>query len=88
MRQRAAACKCVDGASIRARRKQAIFSLRSRASSFDGHRFVAAAFERGAAAAVVSEPVEAPGPLLRVDDTVTALQNLARAARAIAGGSR
>ncbi len=46
---------------------------------FNGHAFVAAAFERGAAAAVVSEPV--PGiarPLVEVSDTVIALQEVAQ----------
>jgi UDP-N-acetylmuramoyl-tripeptide--D-alanyl-D-alanine ligase len=48
--------------------------------SLDGHAFVEAAFARGAAAAVVSEP-RAKGPLLLVDDTLRALQSLARWAR-------
>jgi UDP-N-acetylmuramoyl-tripeptide--D-alanyl-D-alanine ligase len=50
----------------------------------DGHDFVAAAFERGAAAAMVDR--EVPGlregaPLLRVDDTLVALCALGAAAR-------
>ncbi len=50
----------------------------------DGHRFVAAALEAGAAAAVVSRPVEAPAgaALIRVDDTYEALHRLTRAVRA------
>jgi UDP-N-acetylmuramoyl-tripeptide--D-alanyl-D-alanine ligase len=52
---------------------------------FDGHDFVADAFRRGAAAAVVSRPpLNAPEdkPLLTVKDTLAALQGLGRAARA------
>jgi len=47
----------------------------------DGHDFVAEAAERGAAAAVVSRDVPFPRPrfgLIRVSDTVAALQALAR----------
>jgi UDP-N-acetylmuramoyl-tripeptide--D-alanyl-D-alanine ligase len=54
-----------------------------RGERFDGHAFVSAALERGAVAAVVDEPVdvaEAAGGarLLRVGDTLGALQELAR----------
>ncbi len=48
----------------------------------DGHDFVADAAARGAAGAVVSRPVDVPGPgfaLVRVNDTVAALQALAAA---------
>lgn len=49
---------------------------------FDGHAFVGPAFERGAVAAVVSEDVfGVSGPLLRVPDTLQALQTLAQWAR-------
>jgi UDP-N-acetylmuramoyl-tripeptide--D-alanyl-D-alanine ligase len=51
----------------------------------DGHAYVAAALDRGAAAAVVSRvPPElaADAPLLVVEDTMTALWDLGRAARA------
>ncbi len=44
---------------------------------FDGHDHVADAFARGAACAVVSRDVEAPGPLLKVADTIVALGDLA-----------
>ena len=47
----------------------------------DGHEYVAAAFERGALAAVVTHPVDHPGTQLVVNDTLAALQQLARAAR-------
>jgi UDP-N-acetylmuramoyl-tripeptide--D-alanyl-D-alanine ligase len=45
----------------------------------DGHKFVAGAFEAGAAAALVSQPVD--GPHVLVDDTFAALQALGHAAR-------
>lgn len=48
----------------------------------DGHRYLAQAFARGAAAAMVSEDVQADGPLLRVADTQAALEALGRARRA------
>ena len=49
----------------------------------DGHGFVADALARGAAAAVVSHDVDgARGTLIRVPDTMTALVDLGRAARA------
>jgi UDP-N-acetylmuramoyl-tripeptide--D-alanyl-D-alanine ligase len=49
----------------------------------DGHRFVGAALERGAAAAVIQNDVEAPvgGALIRVLDTLAALHALTREAR-------
>lgn len=47
--------------------------------SMDGHRFVEAAFEKGASAVVVDRPVD--GPHVLVKDTTLALQMLARAAR-------
>jgi UDP-N-acetylmuramoyl-tripeptide--D-alanyl-D-alanine ligase len=44
----------------------------------DGHRYVAQAFEKGAAGAVVSQEVEgAPGPLLVAPDTLKAFGDLA-----------
>jgi UDP-N-acetylmuramoyl-tripeptide--D-alanyl-D-alanine ligase len=52
--------------------------------NFDGHDFVAAAFEAGAAAAMVNDDLEDPPvgkPLLRVDDTLKALWGLGAAAR-------
>ena len=47
---------------------------------FDGHKFVEQAFAAGAAAALVSQPVD--GPHILVSDTFEALQALARASRA------
>lgn len=55
----------------------------------DGHDFVAAALEKGAAAALVSrrpEGVPDDAPLLVVPDVLEALRGLARAARARFGG--
>ena len=51
-----------------------------RGERFDGHAFAQTALERGALAAVVSEMVEGR-PLLRVADTLDALQSLAHWAR-------
>ncbi len=48
----------------------------------DGHDFIASAFKHKAAAALVSKPVEAAGPVLLVAHTQRALEDLARAARA------
>lgn len=52
--------------------------------NFDGHSFVAAALQQGAAAAMVSslpDGVTARAPVLTVDDTFVALQALGRAGR-------
>jgi UDP-N-acetylmuramoyl-tripeptide--D-alanyl-D-alanine ligase len=52
--------------------------------TFDGHDFVADALKKGAAAALVArtpKDVAAEAPLLVVADTMTALDNLGRAAR-------
>lgn len=49
---------------------------------FDGHDFVAGAFERGAGAALVSREVTA-GPLIVVQDTLEALGALAAAHRSV-----
>lgn len=51
----------------------------------DGHDYIRAAAEKGAAGAVVSRPVASPAPgfgLVETADTVAALQDLARAALA------
>ena len=61
--------------------------------SFDGHDFIAKAFESGAAAALshrhpvpgapgAPDAPDAPGPLLLVEDTMAALRSLGAAARA------
>ncbi len=55
---------------------QVFFAIRG--DRFDGHDYVAQALASGAAAAVVSRPVNAPGEVcIRVDDTVAALGKLA-----------
>ncbi len=53
------------------------FALKGEA--MDGHRFVPAAFAKGAAAVVVDRPVD--GPHILVSDTSSALELLAKAAR-------
>ena len=45
--------------------------------NFNGHEFVSSAFEKGAAAALVSEKTDVPRPCLKVENTLTALQQLA-----------
>ena len=53
--------------------------------NFDGHSFVAAALQKGAAAALVAkrpEGLDASAPLLVVGDTQRALEDLGRASRA------
>ena len=80
--------RVVQGYSIDSRSLQPgelFFALRG--PRFDGHHFVAAAFDRGAAGAVVGEAFAAScNPSLRlalipVRDTVQALQQLARSVR-------
>ena len=56
-------------------------------SERDGHDYVADAFERGAAGALVHRKVAAAGPLLRVDDSLDGLWALARARRQALGGA-
>jgi UDP-N-acetylmuramoyl-tripeptide--D-alanyl-D-alanine ligase len=46
----------------------------------DGHAFLQDAVKKGAAAALISETIEAPLPLLRVGDTLQALEKLGIAA--------
>ena len=53
------------------------FALKGEAT--DGHRFLDAAFERGAAAAVVDRPIDRPHVLVK--DTSSALELLGKAAR-------
>ena len=50
---------------------------------FDGHRFIAEAVQKGAAGALVSTEVAGAGnlPIVRVESTIEALQDLARAVR-------
>lgn len=56
--------------------------LAVKGENHDGHRFVGSALESGAAVVIVSdEAAIGPGPVLHVDDTVAALQELASAYR-------
>jgi len=48
----------------------------------DGHDFVAEAFAKGAAGAMVSRDLDAAAPLLKVDDTLAALTQLGEFSRA------
>lgn len=60
------------------------FALRG--PNHDGHDHVPIAFDRGAIAAVVDRDVAASGPLLKVEDTLAALQRAAAWARSEWGG--
>lgn len=83
---------CVDGTgspdissvSIDSRtlEKGALFAA-IRGDNLDGHDYVASAFENGAGAALVAEDadVQAGGLLLRVPDTLRALEQIGQAAR-------
>ena len=77
----------VSGVSIDTRTLRAgdlYFAIRGETN--DGHDFVAAAFEKGAAAAVVDEihadALREHGALYVVDDVLASMENLGRAARA------
>jgi UDP-N-acetylmuramoyl-tripeptide--D-alanyl-D-alanine ligase len=74
-----------DGVSIDSRTlKPGDLFVAIKGDRADGHKFVAAAFEKGASAAIVEEAFEAPpscGPLFRAPDTLDALNGLAQAAR-------
>lgn len=75
----------VDGLSIDTREIQAGEMFIALKDQRDGHDFVVQALEKGASAALVShipEDVPKDAPLLIVDDVLTALENLAKAARA------
>jgi UDP-N-acetylmuramoyl-tripeptide--D-alanyl-D-alanine ligase len=79
----------VSGYSIDSRRIAAgdLF-VAIRGSRFDGHAFAGAALESGAAGALLSEPPAAgPGFVVLVDDTVQALQAMARAVRRRSGAA-
>jgi UDP-N-acetylmuramoyl-tripeptide--D-alanyl-D-alanine ligase len=60
------------------------FALRG--ANNDGHDHVAAAFQKGAVAAVVESPIEGAEILIQVPDTLAALQQLAAWARTRWGG--
>jgi UDP-N-acetylmuramoyl-tripeptide--D-alanyl-D-alanine ligase len=61
------------------------FALRG--PNHDGHEHIGAAFEKGAVAVVADRDVEAAGLVLRVDDSVEALQQIAKSARQMWAGS-
>jgi UDP-N-acetylmuramoyl-tripeptide--D-alanyl-D-alanine ligase len=72
----------VSGWSVDSRTVQPgdlFFALRG--PNHDGHAYVGQVFQKGAVAAVTDEEVEGSGVVLRVEDTLRALQTLARAAR-------
>jgi len=66
-----------DTRSIRA--GDLFFALRG--ANYDAHDYLAQAFEKGAVAAIVDRPVEAKGLTICVQDTLTALGDLAAAYR-------
>jgi len=72
----------VDSRSIVA--GDVFFALRG--PNHDGHEFVAEAFRKGAVAVVADRPLQAEGVVLRVPDTLEALQALAAWARRAWGG--
>jgi UDP-N-acetylmuramoyl-tripeptide--D-alanyl-D-alanine ligase len=61
------------------------FALRG--PNHDGHEHIGAAFEKGAVAVVADRDVEAAGLVLRVDDSLEALQQIAKSARQMWAGS-
>src|SRR5258705_4108410 len=72
----------VTGWSVDSRTLQSgdlFFALRGPVN--DGHAHIAEVFEKGAVAAVVEESIGFEGCMLRVDDTLRALQKLAAWAR-------
>lgn len=78
----------VTGWSIDSRtiaRGDLFFALRG--PNHDGHQHIGEAFEKGAVAAVAERDVEARGPVLRVDDSLDALQQIAKNARQAWAGS-
>ena len=56
--------------------------------SHDGHAFVADAFARGAAAALVHKDGDYPGPVVKVEDTLSGLTALGAAGRARAARTK
>lgn len=60
------------------------FALRG--EKFDGHGFIAQAFEKGAIAAIADREISANGMVLRVEDSLEALQKIAGRVRESWGG--
>jgi UDP-N-acetylmuramoyl-tripeptide--D-alanyl-D-alanine ligase len=78
----------ITGWSVNSREVQPgdlFFALRG--PKHDGHDYVPAALQAGAAAAVVDRELDMPGQMLRVRDVLAALQSLASWARAGWGGT-
>ncbi len=78
------ATRAVTGISIDTRTIQSGDLFVPLSDKRDGHDFVAGAFDKGAAAALVSRNVQLPNAdatLIRVSDPLTALEDLAREAR-------
>lgn len=71
----------IDSRTIRA--GELFFAIKG--DRFDGHEFVSAALERGAAGAIVNRHFSGNGNLLHVDDPLIALQTLAREVRRMWG---
>ncbi len=67
----------IDSRTVRA--GDLFFALRG--STHDGNAYVGEVFQKGAVAAVTAGEVEAPGIVLRVEDSLRALQAIAGAAR-------
>ena len=70
---------CTDSRTLEA--GDCFFALSG--DNFDGHEYVAQAFAKGASCAVVSRDTASDGLLLRTDDTIKALGDLARAYRRV-----
>jgi UDP-N-acetylmuramoyl-tripeptide--D-alanyl-D-alanine ligase len=80
--------KIVTGWSIDSRtiaRGDLFFALRG--PNHDGHEHIDTALEKGALAVVVDRDVDADGIVLRVEDSLEALQQIAKRAREIWAGS-
>ncbi len=74
------------GASTRGASSPGDLFFALRGPNHDGHEFVAEAFRKGAVAVVADQPLQAEGVVLRVPDTLAALQALAQWARRRWGG--
>ena len=78
----------VEGVSFDSRGIEAGDLFVALAGVRDGHEFVAAAFGKGAACALVSRPVQGAGPQIVVPDTLKGLEALAAFARERAPAKR
>ena len=79
--------RCVRSASIRGRLQPGDLFFAIQGDVHDGHKFVDEVLDRGASAAVVHQDLGTSDPrLIRVGDTLVALQQLAKWAAARWGG--